>query len=434
MNKTLLLLFLSMGICLACLMTYMPKLIALMFPVSNRWLVSSDAEIHHETSVMLRVRQKIPINPDVKKEAVAALNIALDLQEQGKTERALKIFQHALALDPSHADILAAYGEFLELHMQDVMRADHYYKIALGISPRHRKALANIQRTGPLVEEIDQKRFNRIDQKRTLFYTVPANHPALRRAKKEAYFAHIYHSNAIEGNTLTLMQTRSIIETRVAVGGKSLLEQNEVLGLDAALSYMNSTLVGRVGRLTLQDLLDIHLRVLGFVDPPQAGRFRFTQVYVGEFTPPPPVDVPLLMDEFVAWLNSEEVFSMHPIEFAALAHYKLVVIHPFYDGNGRTSRLLMNLILMQAGFPPVAIEVEERLRYYETLELANNGDIRPFIRFIAECTERTLDEYLAATMEPGGGHHDHHSLQQESDHRRNASSQRQRIIYVDNEE
>ena len=105
------------------------------------------------------------------------------------------------------------------------------------------------------------------------------------------------------------------------------------------------------------------------------------------------------MQEFVSWLNSEESSKIHPIEFAALAHYKLVTIHPFYDGNGRTSRLLMNLILMQAGFPPVSIKVEDRFRYYETLELANEGDIRPFIRFIAECAERTLDEFLLATVE-----------------------------------
>lgn len=185
----------------------------------------------------------------MKKEAVAALNVALDLQEQGKTERAMKIFQHAIALDPSHADILTAYGEFLELYMKDVESADHYYKIALEIFPQHRKAVINRQRTSPIVEEIDQKRFNRIDQKRNLLYTVPHNHPALRRAKKEAYFAHIYHSNAIEGNTLTLSQTRAIIETRLAVGGKSLSEQNEVLGLDSALSFLNSTLVGKVGSL-----------------------------------------------------------------------------------------------------------------------------------------------------------------------------------------
>ena len=186
---------------------------------------------------------------DVKKEAVSALNVAQDLQSQGKTERAKKIFQHALALDPTHADILTAYGEFLELHMNDVTQADHYYKIALEMSPMHSKALANRQRTSPIVEDIDHKRFSRVDQKRSLFYSVPSDHPAMRRAKEEAYFAHIYHSNAIEGNTLSLVQTRAIVETKVAVGGKSLTEQSEVLGLDAALSYLNSTLVGRVRRL-----------------------------------------------------------------------------------------------------------------------------------------------------------------------------------------
>jgi Fic family protein len=112
----------------------------------------------------------------------------------------------------------------------------------------------------------------------------------------------------------------------------------------------------------MQDIVDIHLRVLGYVDPPQAGRFRTTQVFVGDFTPPAPVDVPILMQEFLQWLNSEEALNTHPIKYAALAHYKLVFIHPFYDGNGRTSRLLMNLILMQAGYPPVAIKV--RLIFY----------------------------------------------------------------------
>ena len=100
-------------------------------------------------------------------------------------------------------------------------------------------SLTNLSPPAPIVEEIDQERFNRVDQKRTLLYKIPSNHPGLRRAKKEAYFAHIYHTNAIEGNTLSLAQTRSIVETRLAVGGKSLREQNEVLGLDSALSFIN---------------------------------------------------------------------------------------------------------------------------------------------------------------------------------------------------
>ena len=183
------------------------------------------------------------------------------------------------------------------------------------------------------------------------------------------------------------------------MGGKSLAEQNEVLGLDSALSYINSTLLGKVGRLHLHDILEIHKRVLGHVDPTEAGQIRKTQVFVGEFQPPAPAQVNGFMSQFVDWLNSEEALEMHPIEYAALAHYRLVVIHPFYDGNGRTSRLLMNLILMQAGFPPVSVQVGERARYYETLTKANEGDLHPFIHFIAECTERTLDEFLLYTSE-----------------------------------
>ncbi|KAH9507567.1 hypothetical protein Btru_051486 [Bulinus truncatus] len=360
---------------------------------------SQSSENFHDTSVSVRYKQRFTASKDVKREAVSAMNIALDLQNRGKTDKAMKVFQHALALDPSHADILTAFGEFLEWHIHDIVKADHMYHIALENSPDHSRALQNRQRTGPIVEEIDQACFNRVDQKRALFYRIPHNHPGLRRAKREAYFAHIYHTNAMEGNTLTLAQTRSIVETRIAVGGKSLQEQNEVLGLDSALSYINSTLVGRVGRLTLKDILDIHIRVLGYVDPLEAGMFRKTQVYVGDYTPPAARDLRDQMNQLIEWLNSEEALALHPIEFAALAHYRLVAIHPFYDGNGRTSRLLMNLILMQAGFPPVSIEVNDRLTYYETLQQANDGDIRPFIRFIAKCAERTLDEYLSVTAE-----------------------------------
>ena len=327
------------------------------------------------------------------------MNLALDMEAQGKSEKAQKLYQHALKLDPLHADILTAYGEFLEKHENDIVQADHLYRKALYICPEHSKALINRERILPLVEEIDQTNFNRIDKKLELFVQVPQNHPGLRRAKKEAYFSHIYHTNAIEGNTLSLSQTRAIVETKIAVGGKSLQEQNEVLGLDSALSYINKTMLGKVGNISLVDILEIHKRVLGHVDPPEAGRIRDTQVFVGEFVPPSPSDVPSLMDEFVEWLNSEDALKLHPVEYAALAHYKLVVIHPFYDGNGRTSRLLMNLILMQAGYPPVSVRVEERFTYYETLEIANAGDIRPFIRFIADCTERTLDEFLLATHE-----------------------------------
>lgn len=320
---------------------------------------------------------------------------------QGKKNKAQKLLHHAMALAPRHPDILNEYGEFLEKTKEDIVTAEHMYCRALILSPGHTRALTNRKRTLPLVDEIDQNTFNRIDQKQKLLFQIPDHDPAMRRMKKESYFRHIYHTTAIEGNTFSLVQTRLLIETQLAVGGKSILEHQEILGMDLALSFINNSLLHQLGNLAVVDIQELHKRVLGFVDPINAGNFRTKQVFVGDFMPPTADEIPGLIEEFVRWLNSEEALSLHPIELAALAHYRLVYIHPFYDGNGRTSRLLMNLVLMQAGFPPVTIRVEEKHDYYHHLQTANDGDIRPFIRFIAKCTEKTLNEYLWATSDAG---------------------------------
>ncbi|KAL1285402.1 Protein adenylyltransferase FICD [Trichinella pseudospiralis] len=269
---------------------------------------------------------------------------------------------------------------------------------ALIYSPDHSLAKWHKGRTQPIVQEIDAEMMRILDQKRNKFLRIPRGSSGLRRAMREAYFSHIYHTVAMEGNTMNFVQTKSLLETRMAIGGKSIMEHNEILGMDAALRFVNQSLIHRIGSLTVEDILDIHRRVLGFVDPVESGRFRTHQVYIGSFEPSSPENIEKEVDELLEWLNSDTAMSIHPVELAALLHYKFVVIHPFVDGNGRTSRLLMNLILMQAGFPPVIIRVEDRLQYYESLKLANEGDLRPFVRFIAECTRRTLDEYLANSM------------------------------------
>ena len=332
-------------------------------------------------------------------EAIASVTLARDMVEADKVDKAMKLYQHAYALDPTHPDVLVEYGEFLEKFKKDVVKAEHLYCRALTYSPEHSKALENRKRTMAVVEEIDQNLFIRIDKKRDILVKVPESNRGLRRMKQESYYRHIHHTTAIEGNTFTLSQTRAVVENRMAIAGKSIMEHNEIIGLDAALSYVNNTLVQRIGAITVADILEIHKRVLGYVDPVEAGRFRTTQVYVGEFVPPEASEISHLMDEFIGWLNSDLAFELHPIELAALAHYKLVTIHPFFDGNGRTSRLLMNLILMQVGFPPVIIPKEAKYKYYEALETANKGDVRPFIRFIARCTERTVDGFLISTSD-----------------------------------
>ncbi|XP_006870489.1 PREDICTED: adenosine monophosphate-protein transferase FICD [Chrysochloris asiatica] len=337
-------------------------------------------------------------SPAGKLEARAALNQALEMKRQGKRGKAHKLYLHALKMDPEFVDVLNEFGVFLE-EDKDIIQADHLYTRALTISPYNQKALVNRDRTLPLVEEIDQRYFSIIDSKVKKVMSIPKGNSALRRIMEETYYHHIYHTVAIEGNTLTLSEIRHILETRYAVPGKSLEEQNEVIGMHAAMKYVNTTLVPRVGSITIIDVLEIHRRVLGYVDPVEAGRFRTTQVLVGHHIPPHPQDVAKQMDEFIQWLNSEEAMNLHPVEFAALVHYKLVYIHPFIDGNGRTSRLLMNVILMQAGYPPITIRKEQRSEYYHVLEIANDGDVRPFIRFIAKCTETTLDTLLFATTE-----------------------------------
>ncbi|EHB01560.1 Adenosine monophosphate-protein transferase FICD [Heterocephalus glaber] len=333
-------------------------------------------------------------------EAKAALNQALEMKRQGKREKAHKLFLYALKMDPDYVDALNEFGIFSEEDKDiDIVQADYLYTRALTISPFHEKALVNRDRTLPLVEEIDQRYFSIIDSKVRKVMSIPKGNSALHRVMEETYYHHIYHTVAIEGNTLTLSEIRHILETRYAVPGKSLEEQNEVIGMHTAMKYVNTTLVSRIGSVTIDNVLEIHRRVLGYVDPVEAGRFRRTQVLVGHHVPPHPQDMEKQMQEFIQWLNSEDAMNLHPVEFAALAHYKLVYIHPFIDGNGRTSRLLMNLILMQAGYPPITIRKEQRSEYYHVLEVANEGDVRPFIRFIAKCTETTLDTLLFATTE-----------------------------------
>ena len=237
--------------------------------------------------------------------------------------------------------MLNHYGEFLIEIEDDAIEADHMFVKAATFSASgsddNKRAVMNRHRTALVVEEIDSKTLKAIDLLKKTFLKINSlDSAALRRTKKEAYFQHIYHTVGIEGNTLNLVQTRSILETKLAIGGKSVQEHNEVLGLDAALKYINQTLVDRLpGHITMQDILQIHKRVIGYVDPIEAGIFRQTQVFVGDYIPPHPGHIDILMDRFLSWLNDPETLMMHPVRLAALAHYKLVYIHPFSDGNGK---------------------------------------------------------------------------------------------------
>jgi len=382
-------------------------LIALVLPLFQERIIVSDDILDKYLTVTDNPKiVKKEIDGASNAEALKSVQAALEMKKLKKIDKARKLFEHAVALSPHNAHVLLHFGLFLEEFGEpphDLLEADHQYIRAVAFSVDNSetrvKALEGRKRTANKVDIIDEEVLKRIDAKKRKFMKVDQDSVIVNRVKHEAYIQYIYHTVGIEGNTMNLAQTRSILETKLAVGGKSIMEHNEILGMDSALKYINNTLVDKIGDITLDNILEIHKRVLGNVEPVDAGVLRRVQVFVGDHIPPPPWTLASLLDKFVSWLNSGQAMKLHPVRLAALAHYKLVHIHPWVDGNGRTSRLLMNVVLMQAGFPPVIIRRADREIYYQHLVTANEGDIRPFIRFIAECTENTLDAYLWASKE-----------------------------------
>ena len=271
------------------------------------------------------------------------------------------------------------------------------------VSPNQR---VSRDRARPPVEEIDRRHFSVIDSKLHRLTSIPEGNPGLRRATEETHYRHIYDTVAIDGSTLTLPEVRQIIETHYAVPGKSLLEQSEAIGMDAAMKHIDTALLSKAGAISVADILQVHLRVLGYADPVEAGRLRTCQVYVGRHVPPHHQELQRHLEELVGWLNSEAALRLHPVEYAALTHYRLVDMLPFRYGNGRTARLLMNMALTQSRYPPITIRKEQRVEYFRALDTANQGDVRPFIRFIAKCTEITLDSLLLVTSEHPGAPRD----------------------------
>lgn len=202
---------------------------------------------------------------------------------------------------------------------------------------------------------------NKLDAQRPLSPSIVKN------LQEDLILRWTYHSNAIEGNTLTLLETKVVLEG-ITVGGKALREHFEAINHRNAIYYVED-IIKKEESFSEWQIRNIHQLILKNIDDENAGQYRQQNVLISGATNTPP-DYTLLnekMAQFVDWYNSE-ASQLHPIERAAKVHADFVGIHPFIDGNGRTSRLLMNLELMKAGYPPCVITVENRLAYYEALD------------------------------------------------------------------
>lgn len=207
----------------------------------------------------------------------------------------------------------------------------------------------------------------------------------------EVGYAH--NSTAIEGNTLSLIETKVLLEDQISVGNKSLREIYEVVNHNKAFSYVKKCISDNKP-LDENIVKDIHSILMENILV--GGVYRNVEVRItgAKHKPPAPSEMYYQIKEFFSDMNSKS--DLNPIELAAWTHAEFVKIHPFVDGNGRTSRLIMNYQLMSNGFLPVSVNKEDRLEYFNHLEeYAVNGNLSPFIDFVAELEEQQLDEYLS---------------------------------------
>ncbi|GMQ57733.1 Fic family protein [Vallitalea sediminicola] len=204
-----------------------------------------------------------------------------------------------------------------------------------------------------------------------------------------------YNSNAIEGNTLTLIETKVVLEG-ITIGGKRLSEHLEVINHKDAIIYVEEIVKSKED-LTEWQIKNIHRLVLKGIDDANAGQYRKQNVIISgaKHIPPDYLVLKDKMNKFIKWYMSKDAKEMHPIERAARVHGDFVKIHPFIDGNGRTARLLLNLELMKSGYPPIVIKNSERMRYYEALDKAHTmGDYTDFIAIVEQEVENSLSIYL----------------------------------------
>jgi len=248
--------------------------------------------------------------------------------------------------------------------------------------------------TKPYLEE---KIKDRIENKlKALNELRPLPPSAVKKLQEQFKIEMTYNSNGIEGNSLTLKETFLVINEGITIKGKPLRDHLEAKNHYEALEFL-SGLVEKNRKQTLSERLirGLHQLVVQETEKEWAGKYRNSDVIIGgaEHKPPAASDVPYEMEKLIKWWKQNQR-KLPIVELAALIHHRLVYIHPFFDGNGRVARLVMNLLLLQAGYPLIIVLKNDRKKYYRVLTQADKGNFVPFVRFIAQTIERSLDVYL----------------------------------------
>ncbi|CAG0962237.1 MAG: Fic family protein [Candidatus Methanoperedens sp.] len=240
---------------------------------------------------------------------------------------------------------------------------------------------------------IHKKLLTRIEEKMGRLNSLrPLPADSVIRLHDEMRLLHTYHSNAIEGNTLTLSETRLVLEEGTTIGGKSLREHLEATNNAKAFDLIEDIANKKkpIDHITIQQIHE--LVTAGILE--EAGKYRRINVRItgAVKTPPDWSKIVKLMDELVKKISESKT---HPVETAAYLQHRFVKIHPFIDGNGRVARLLTNLYLFSRGYPVIVLKSEERGKYYKFLRAADAGNLGTFANFIAKAVDESLTMYLS---------------------------------------
>jgi Fic family protein len=245
--------------------------------------------------------------------------------------------------------------------------------------------LGNFDLTNALTKEVYSK-LDILDSLTAAFNETRQSQVATHKSIIEDFeIQFTYNSNAIEGNTLTLSQTKVVLEG-VTIGGKTINEHLEATNHKAATDFILDLAKESkdIDPFTEENILQIHKIILDKIDPTWAGSYRGDQVFItgARHVPPHYGVVELMTKQFV---EDEKQWNLHPVLRAALIHGEFVGIHPFRDGNGRTSRLLMNLEVLRNGYAPIIIHNENRAEYYDALDAAHvERNYLPFFNFVID--------------------------------------------------
>jgi Fic family protein len=226
----------------------------------------------------------------------------------------------------------------------------------------------------------------------------PLDSEALSKIKAAFEIEYTFESNRIEGNTLTLQETALVVSEGVTIGGKSMREHLEAINHAQAVAFIKEIARADI-EITGRTVREIHAVMLHGINREQAGKYRDVPVMIvgSRHTPPQPYLIVPQMEQFIRDYQTMQNNGTHPVLIAAFLHDELVKIHPFIDGNGRTSRLLMNLYLLSKGYTITVLkgDNEAKQAYYTALEQSHVDNNRePFNLLVANAVKQSLEKYL----------------------------------------